>query len=571
MDSILFLILRRMRAPLLMLTIVYMVATLGLTLIPGQDDAGNVWHMDFFHAFYFVTFTGTTIGFGEIPYPFTDAQRLWSVVFIYITVATWIYAIGSLINLLQNESLSRALREYQFTRQIRLIQEQFYLICGYGDTGTSLVRSLRRRSIQASVIDVRQERVDALMLDDFPTPLPGICANAANPEVLTMAGITDPYCRAVVALTDDNAVNLRIAIAARVMNPNLTVICRADARSVEDNMASFGTDHVIDPFNAFAGELALAMHSPYQYALNQWFRSARDEQLAPILEVPGGRWILCGYGRFGRVVYRALRAEGVAVRVIEPNAAIPDMPDDVIIGDGTGDRALIAAGVEAAVGIIAGSDDDSNNLSILVTARQLNPELFVVIRQNESSNRELFRQSKADIVMEGSDVLSRKIRTLLTSPMTEDFLHLARAHDDQWAHRLADQLRAISPEVLPHVWSATIGHRDAHAVITAISEGEVVTINDLIRDHHDRDALLPMMVLMLENSRGAFCMPEPDTVLHIGDRLLFAGTAASHFRMQWNLQNEIALTRVRTGQSRPRTMIGRWLERKWSPVKPQQS
>jgi voltage-gated potassium channel len=108
MDSVIFLILRQMRAPLLVLSTVYTIATLGLTLIPGMDDQGQVWYMDFFHAFYFVAFMGTTIGFGEIPYAFTDAQRMWVLVFIYITVATWIYTIGALLRLLQNETLKKA-------------------------------------------------------------------------------------------------------------------------------------------------------------------------------------------------------------------------------------------------------------------------------------------------------------------------------------------------------------------------------------------------------------------------------------------------------------------------------
>ena len=61
MNMVLFLILRRMRAPLLALSLVYSVATLGLTIIPGMDDQGNPWHMDFFHAFYFVSFMGKTM------------------------------------------------------------------------------------------------------------------------------------------------------------------------------------------------------------------------------------------------------------------------------------------------------------------------------------------------------------------------------------------------------------------------------------------------------------------------------------------------------------------------------
>ena len=68
-NKVLFLFLRRMRAPLLALTAAYSISVLGLVLIPGVDDQGEPWRMDFFHAFYFVTYMATTIGFGEIDNP----------------------------------------------------------------------------------------------------------------------------------------------------------------------------------------------------------------------------------------------------------------------------------------------------------------------------------------------------------------------------------------------------------------------------------------------------------------------------------------------------------------------
>ena len=89
MDNVAFLIFRRMRAPLIVLIIIYSVSVMGLVLIPGQDAQGNLWHMDFFHAFYFFSYTATTIGFGEIPYAFTDAQRAWVTIAIYLTVVGW--------------------------------------------------------------------------------------------------------------------------------------------------------------------------------------------------------------------------------------------------------------------------------------------------------------------------------------------------------------------------------------------------------------------------------------------------------------------------------------------------
>lgn len=557
MNTVLFLILRRMRAPLLLLSAVYAVATLGLTLIPGLDDQGNPWRMDFFHAFYFVTFMGTTIGFGEIPYPFTDTQRMWTLIFIYITVATWIYAVGSLISLLQNDALKKAFLDYQFSLRIKKLREPFILIAGYGDTGTKLVRSLRRRFIQASIVDIAQRRLDALLLDDFPMDVPGILADASNPDKLVMAGINSPYCRAVVALTDSNAVNLHIAITAKVMNPGLNVICRADSRTIADNMRSFGTDHIIDPYETFARQLVLAAKSPNQYALNEWFRSALDEPVPTQLEISEGRWIICGFGKFGRAVYEEMVSYGLEAQIIEPDASIAGMPENTIIGDGTGVDTLTKAGVKNAIGIIAGSNDDSNNLSIIVTARLLNPELFVVIRQNKSANRELFQQSKSNIVMESSNVIAKKIRTLLTNPMIDEFLSLARAHDDAWAGILVDQLRIICPKSVPDVWAVTIGHRDAHAVMETIGRGEEVLIQNLTQAHTNRAEMLPLIVLYQRNKNGAFCMPDPNTEIRIGDRLLFAGTAAARFNVQWNLQNIVALSYVRTGKSEPQTWFGR--------------
>jgi len=557
MSSVLFLILRQMRAPLLLLSAVYAVATLGLTLIPGVDDQGNPWRMDFFHAFYFVTFMGTTIGFGEIPYPFTDSQRMWTLIFIYVTVATWIYALGKLIALLQNETLKKAFLDYQFKHHIKNIREPFILIAGYGDTGTKLVRSLRRRLIKASIIDIAQPPLDALLLDDFPMDVPGICADAADPDMLVMAGVNDPYCRAVVALTNDNEINLHIAITAKVLNPDISVICRCDSRIVEDNMKSFGTNHIIDPYQTFARQLVLAVNAPNQYALNEWFRSALDERVPTPLTIKKGRWIICGFGKFGRTVFDEMIRHGIDVQVIEPNASIEGMPESTIIGDGTGEDSLTEARVTNAVGIIAGSNDDSNNLSIIVTARLLNPELFVIIRQNKQSNRLLFQKSNADIVMEESDVIAKTIRTLLTNPMIDEFLSLARAHDDAWAGVLDKQLRVISPEVLPQTWAVTIGQRDAHAVIEAINQGNEVRISHLTRSHTDRDSKLPLLVLYHRNKNGAFCMPHPDTVIHIGDQLLFTGTKMARFNVQWNLLNDEALDYVRTGTSEPQTWFGK--------------
>ena len=558
MDSVIFLILRQMRAPLLVLSTVYTIATLGLTLIPGMDDQGQLWYMDFFHAFYFVAFMGTTIGFGEIPYPFTDAQRMWVLVFIYITVATWIYTIGALLRLLQNETLKNALTQSQFRRQVRQIREPFVVVCGYGDTGTQLVRSLRKRLSSATVLDTRPAAIDSLMLAEHPLFIPGLCADASNPANLILAGITHPMCKSVVALTNDNAVNLHIAITAKVLNPDIQVICRAESHEIETNMASFGTDYIIDPFDTFAKDLAMAFYSPYQFMLNEWFRSETGQPLTEVVTLPAGRWILCGYGRFGQAIHREFVDQGLKIQVIEPDKSTVGLPITAIIGNGTEAVTLNQAGVVDSVGIVVGANDDSNNLSIIVTALALNPKLFVIARRNHHNNRPLFVHAGSQLMMESSEVLANTVRTLLTNPLIDDFLSLSKAHDDDWARNLSEKIRKISPHVMPNVWEVVIDTKRALAVATAVQRGTVVNIDQLTHDHRDRDVSLPVLALLHASSRGTFSMPSGHTQLEAGDRLLFIGTAAARSQMQWNLQNETALAYLLTGKNLPQTYFGRW-------------
>ncbi len=441
MNLVLFMVLRRMRAPLLLISAVYAVATLGLTLIPGVDDEGNPWHMGFFHAFYFVSFMGTTIGFGEIPYPFTEAQRMWALVFIYITVATWIYTIGSILSLLQDEGFRKAVTRYRFGRSVARIREPFYLICGFGATGRRLLNALDPHLIQATIIEIVQEKADSLGLGEHALYIPSLCGDAGDPENLILGGIRNPCCAGVVALTDSNRVNLHIAITAKVLNPDLKVICRAESHEIEANMASFGTDHIVDPFDTFADRLATALNEPHQYQLARYLRSEPGDHLRTVSQVVEGKWILCGYGRFGKAIYRKLTEQGLAVQVIEPFPDRFGAPANTVQGWGTEAETLRSADIDDAVGIVAGADDDSNNLSIIVTAKELKPDLFTVVRQGEQVNQILFENVDADIVMSPSDIVASKIKTLITNPLVDDFLSLARARTDAWAAELIEHLK----------------------------------------------------------------------------------------------------------------------------------
>ena len=73
-----WLLLVQLRSPLIALIVTYSISILGLVLIPGETDLGSPYYLSFLDAFYAVSYTAMTVGFGEIPYPFNQSQRLLS-------------------------------------------------------------------------------------------------------------------------------------------------------------------------------------------------------------------------------------------------------------------------------------------------------------------------------------------------------------------------------------------------------------------------------------------------------------------------------------------------------------
>ena len=562
MPNIVFVLLRRLHSPLIVLILVYAVSILGFTLIPGVDDQGRPWRMDFFHAFYFVSFMGSTIGFGEIPYPFTGAQRMWATASIYATVVAWLYGIGTSLSIMQEPAFRRLLRETAFRRAVRRLAEPFYLVCGYGDTGSLLVKALVDSGRGAVVIDIDEERIDALELEDLGIDVPGLRADAADPARLMEAGLRHPRCVGVVALTNSDEVNLTIAIASSLQGRGARTIARAETQAGAENIASLGNVEVINPFETFAGRLAQAVHAPGMHLLFDWLTGVPHERLQQPLFPPHGRWILCGYGRFGKAVYRRLRAEGVEVQVVESQPEVAGAPAGTVAGLGTDARTLMQAGVKDAAGIVAGTDSDANNLSIIVTARALNSGLFTVARQNQRTNEALFRAAEVDLVMQRGSVIAHKIFALITTPLLAEFLDLAATQDNDWANELVSRIGGVIEEEAPATWSLDITPRGAGAVYSALARGETVRVGDLCRNPRLRDERLPCVPLLLVRAGDNRLVPADDTTLAPGDRLLFCGRRGAGREMDWIAHGPDVLRYVRTGEEHPSTVLGRLLARR---------
>ncbi|MFB9887683.1 potassium channel family protein [Balneatrix alpica] len=567
LNSVFYVVLRRLRWPLITLIVVYSISILGFVLIPGQDDQGQPWRMGFFHAFYFVSFMGSTIGFGEIPYAFTDGQRFWATFTIYGTVIAWLYGIGTMLTVLQDPGFLRLLKRQRFRRAVAAIQEPFYLVCGYGTTGQLLVSKLTQRGIQAVVVDANLSPIQTLETDTLPMPVPGLCENAAEPEVLQDAGLLHPHCIGVLALTDDDEINLAIAIASKLLAPEVVVISRAESRSISDNLASFGTEHIVDPFESFAEYLAMALQAPYKHLVYDWLVNPRHRSALAMTRPTQGTWVICGYGRFGQALHRHLQAMDVDMVVVDEDSAKFGQTDNMILGLGTEAVTLQEAGADYAVGIVAGTASDANNLSIILTARQLNAKLITVARQNQTANSMVFKAAKTDYVMEPSRIIANKIMLLIKTPLLVEFLQQLEGRDDVWAHTLVNRMRETVGDNELESWSLTVTEEESPALWLALQEGQEVKLNLFYKDPRDRSKTLRAFPLMLKRGNTYKLLPGELTLLQEGDQLLFCGQLQVANLMQWTACNYNVLRYVRDGYEGASGYVWRWVAHHWAQRK----
>jgi voltage-gated potassium channel len=497
MGDVLFLVLRRLRAPLLTLLGVYAVSIAGMVAIPGVDAEGRPWKMSYFHALYVMSYTATTIGFGEIPHPFTDAQRLWVTFAIYLSVIGWAYALGSVFALTQDPTFRAAAARSLFERRVARLREPYVVVCGYGRSGQAIAGALDALGVRVVVVDHAVDKVAPIAIQPFAVGPLALVADARRPEVLRAAGIAKPECRAVIALTGDDEANQAIAVGARVLDASTLVIARAADPVVHANLEEFGGVHVVNPFRTFAANVGLAFAAPAVLQLEEWLTGSPGGERPEPLRLPGGHWVLAGYGRFGRPLAAALAGAGLSWRAFDPKSVPPDEAAGRVLGVSGTEDGLREAGIERAVGVIAGTDSDTVNLAVVKMARRMNAGATVVVRQNRAYNRALIEAARPDVTFVQGELMMHEVLQSLTTPLLERFLALARRDDGAVARAACARLEAAFGDRVPWVWvfdcdPAQPGMRQALSDPT-----RPLRVGELLRDPREPSAALAAVPLLL--------------------------------------------------------------------------
>lgn len=223
-------------------------------------------------------------------------------------------------------------------------------------------------------------------------------------------------------------------------------------------------------------------------------RRRMDKSIASL----SGHVVICGAGRVGRSIGAEVAESGRSAVVIDVDAekaqqcGVPS-----VVGDATVDDTLRAAGIERASALVAAVETDADNSFIVLSARALNPELFVVARARSSDSEEKLRRAGADRVVNPQSIGGSRMAAFVLHPHVAEFVDVVM-HERSIEFRL---------EEVP------------------IGDGSRI-VGQTLRDAHLRDET-GALVLALREADGTFLTnPSPDIAMAAGQVIIAIGTQA---------------------------------------------
>lgn len=234
------------------------------------------------------------------------------------------------------------------------------------------------------------------------------------------------------------------------------------------------------------------------YMMNLGDGLKRNKMKAKLVNMKD-HYIVCGLGRVGMNIAKELANENVKFVGIDKDENL--VKDAVargftaFVGDSTKEEMLKRAKVETARGVVAALGDDSSNLFVTLTARQLNASLYIVARSNHSENVSRIQKAGADKVAMPNQIGGFHMATMVIRPGVLDFFDVLTSKDS--ANLQVEELIVTKGSKLV---GAKLG-----PIMQAIGEG--------------------VAILALNNSEGKSKVnPTGQETVYEGDKLILMGT-----------------------------------------------
>lgn len=218
-------------------------------------------------------------------------------------------------------------------------------------------------------------------------------------------------------------------------------------------------------------------------------------------------YIVCGYGRIGRFLCNQLKRKPIDLVVIDNNRElIPILDDDKVLylsGDASDEAILHKAGILRAKGLVAVLATDTDNVFLVLTARQLTPDLYIIARASRDESKSKLQAAGANKVESPYEMGAVSMAQRIIRPTVTNFLNLAFAH----------KRKDIQMEEIPVNPSSDL-------------------INVMLKDSGIRQQF-NLIIIAIKKSDGSMLFnPSYETVIDAGDTVIAVGQEGNLQRLE---------------------------------------
>jgi voltage-gated potassium channel len=165
----------------------------------------------------------------------------------------------------------------------------------------------------------------------------------------------------------------------------------------------------------------------------QFQRIIGRKKVEKMIEALKDHYIICGFGRMGSLICKDFSAKPLPFVVVEKSADIIEKLKDEgylhLHGDATDDETLLKAGIKRARGLISVVTTDTENVYITLTARGLNPDLYILARAGEEGSEIKLKRAGANKVVSPYLIGGSRMAQAILRPNVVDFIEIATGRE----------------------------------------------------------------------------------------------------------------------------------------------
>ncbi len=232
---------------ILIILSVFFIGTIGFYFIEGT------WTL--LESLYMTIITLTTVGYGEVK-PLSPQGQIFTIIFIILGLSTAAILASQLARQFIERNFKAIYGAGKMRKKITKLQNHF-IVCGFGDIGSSMSASLKEASIPFVIIENDPKIAEFASMQNYLV----INGKATYDATLLEAGIKQ--ARGIVNCLGDDSLNMYVSLAARELNSDLLILVRGYKSDGEKRMIRAGANSVIYPLKLGGQQMAELVISEY--------------------------------------------------------------------------------------------------------------------------------------------------------------------------------------------------------------------------------------------------------------------------------------------------------------------